>query len=102
MIIVNQGHTDEVMDTARKAGARGGTVLKARFSGEEGAEHLHGFTLQQEKANVQVGISAVACNVDLYSVVILNHKGSAKCEIICRKSDYFSYFFVYLSDNMPI
>lgn len=49
LLVVNQGHTDEVMDTARKAGARGGTVLKARFSGEEGAEQLHGFTLQQEK-----------------------------------------------------
>lgn len=49
LLVVNQGHTDAVMDTARKAGARGGTVLRARFSGEEGAEQLHGFTLQQEK-----------------------------------------------------
>lgn len=54
LLIVNQGHTDAVMDTARKAGARGGTVIKARFSGEEGAEQLNGFMLQQEKEMILI------------------------------------------------
>jgi len=54
LLVVNQGHTDAVMDTARKAGARGGTVIRARFSGEEGAEQLHGFTLQQEKEMILI------------------------------------------------
>ena len=54
LLVVNQGHTDAVMDTARKAGARGGTVIKARFSGEEGAEQLNNFTLQQEKEMILI------------------------------------------------
>lgn len=54
LLVVNQGHTDAVMDTARKAGARGGTVIKARFSGEEGAEQLNGFMLQQEKEMILI------------------------------------------------
>lgn len=49
LMIVNQGHTDAVMNTAREAGARGGTVLRARWAGSEESEKLYGITLQQEK-----------------------------------------------------
>ena len=35
MVSVNQGYTDAVMQTARKAGATGGTVLRARLAGDE-------------------------------------------------------------------
>ena len=49
LMVVNQGHTDAVMDTAREAGARGGTVIRARWAGSEESEKLYGITLQQEK-----------------------------------------------------
>lgn len=35
LVVVNQGHTDEVMNTARGAGARGGTIIRSRFTGAE-------------------------------------------------------------------
>ncbi len=35
MISVNQGYTDQVMQTAKGAGATGGTILRARLAGEE-------------------------------------------------------------------
>lgn len=35
LISVNQGYTDQVMQTAKKAGATGGTILRARLAGEE-------------------------------------------------------------------
>lgn len=35
LVMVNQGHTDEVMNTARGAGARGGTIIRSRFTGAE-------------------------------------------------------------------
>lgn len=35
IISVNQGYTDEVMQTARKAGATGGTIIRARQVGVE-------------------------------------------------------------------
>ena len=54
LVVVNQGHTDAVMDTARKAGARGGTVIKARFAGSEEAEQLYSFNLQQEKELIAI------------------------------------------------
>ena len=49
LVSVNQGYTDEVMHTARAAGARGGTVIRARFTGSEEMERFMGITLQTEK-----------------------------------------------------
>lgn len=49
LVIVNQGYTDAVMDTARAAGARGGTVIRARWTGAGEAEKFVGITLQAEK-----------------------------------------------------
>lgn len=49
LVVVNQGHTDKVMETAKRAGARGGTILRARFNGSEESKQFYGITLQAEK-----------------------------------------------------
>lgn len=49
LVTMNQGYTDEVMDTARGAGARGGTVIRARWTGAEAVEKFVGISLQAEK-----------------------------------------------------
>ena len=49
MVSMNHGFTEEVMATARTAGARGGTVLHARWAGAESVEQFYGITLQEEK-----------------------------------------------------
>lgn len=49
LIAVNQGYTDMVMDTARAAGARGGTVIRARWAGSGGSQKFAGITIQTEK-----------------------------------------------------
>ena len=49
LVSVNQGYTDEVMNTARSAGARGGTVIRARWTGAEEVEKFVGITIQAEK-----------------------------------------------------
>lgn len=48
LVAVNQGYTDAVMDTARASGARGGTVIRARWTGAETIEKFAGITLQAE------------------------------------------------------
>lgn len=53
-IVVNQGHTDEVMNTARAAGARGGTIIRSRWAGSEEAETFYGITLQAEKEVIAI------------------------------------------------
>lgn len=52
--ILNRGYTDQVMDAAKEAGARGGTVLHARRVGYEDAENFLGFTLQPEKEIIAI------------------------------------------------
>ena len=47
--IVNPGYTDEVMETAREAGARGGTVIRARWTDADEVGKFVGISLQAEK-----------------------------------------------------
>ena len=49
LVTVNQGCTDAVMDTARAAGARGGTVIRARWAEAGEIQKVAGITLQAEK-----------------------------------------------------
>lgn len=54
LVTVNQGFTEEVMETARKAGARGGTIIHARWAGSESPEEFYGITVQQEKEIIAI------------------------------------------------
>ena len=52
--IVNSGFSDVAMDAAKKAGARGGTVLNARGTGAQEAEAFFGISVQPEKEIVMI------------------------------------------------
>jgi nitrogen regulatory protein PII len=52
--IVNHGYTDELMNTARAAGARGGTVLHARGTAHEGPVKFFGISVQDEKEMILI------------------------------------------------
>ena len=54
MVIINEGHTDTVMDAARSAGAGGGTVLHAKGTGRSRAESFFGVSLADEKDVVYI------------------------------------------------
>ena len=47
--IINHGYSDEFMNTAREAGASGGTVINARGQAHEGAVKFFGISVQDEK-----------------------------------------------------
>lgn len=47
--VVNKGYTDVVMEAARQAGARGGTIFAARGTGNPEMERYYGFSIQPEK-----------------------------------------------------
>jgi len=47
--VVNHGYSDEFMNTAREAGASGGTVINARGQAHEGAVKFFGIAVQDEK-----------------------------------------------------
>jgi nitrogen regulatory protein PII len=52
--IVNDGYTDLAMDAAKKAGARGGTILHARGTGNKDIEKFFGVVITPEKQIVMV------------------------------------------------
>lgn len=54
LVTVNQGFTDEVMDTAKKAGARGGTIIRGRWVNNESFESLPGLADQEEKEIITI------------------------------------------------
>ena len=49
IIISNRGYSDEVMESARAAGASGGTILHARGGGSAGMEKFFGVTVAPDK-----------------------------------------------------
>ena len=53
-VILNAGHSDEVMDAARPAGAGGGTVIAAKGTGIQQSEKFMGLTLANEKEVVLI------------------------------------------------
>ena len=55
LISVNQGYTEKVLDTARDLGARGGTVLRARWSGDKSFAQ-YGINQQAEKEIIAIVI----------------------------------------------
>lgn len=49
LTILNRGFSDAAMDSARKSGATGGTIITARGAGAKEAEKLLGIRISQEK-----------------------------------------------------
>ena len=47
--VVDGGMTDIVMDAAKEAGARGGTVVKCRDMSPDGERRVFGITMRQDR-----------------------------------------------------
>lgn len=54
LVSVNQGYTDAVMQTARQAGAMGGTVMRARLSESSMMEQFGESAVQQEREIITI------------------------------------------------
>lgn len=72
LVTVNQGFTEEVMETARKAGARGGTIIHARWAGSESTEEFYGITVQQEKEIIAI-VSPSSKRNEIMEAINSNH-----------------------------
>ena len=70
--VVNHGNSDELMNTARAAGATGGTVLNARGAAHHGAVKFFGVSVQDEKEMIFI-LSAREKKVDIMQAVCEAH-----------------------------
>jgi len=66
--IVNSGFSDEVMDAARKYGAKGGTVIRGRGTANAEAEKLFGIAIQPEKEIVMILVKKSIKNDILHAI----------------------------------
>ncbi len=58
LCIVNTGFAELVMDTAKKLGARGGTIINGRGTASKDAEKIFNITIQPEKEIVMILVSS--------------------------------------------
>jgi hypothetical protein len=83
LITVNQGYTDEVMDTARAAGARGGTIIRARWSGDKEDEQLLSLHIQGEKEIIAIVTKTENRNVIMETINKKHGLQTAANAMIC-------------------
>ena len=62
LVSVNQGYTDAVMETAKKAGAMGGTVLRARLADSGIMEQLGERAVHQEREIIVIFAPSATAN----------------------------------------
>lgn len=67
--ITNRGYVDEVMDAARAASARGGTVIHALGTGNKHVEQFFGISIAQERDMIFIVSTAKAKNAIMKAIV---------------------------------
>ena len=54
VVIINEGYSEKVMDAAREAGARGGTIIRARGTANKDIEKKYGLVITPQKEMVYI------------------------------------------------
>ncbi len=81
-VVLNEGHSDEVMDAARPAGAAGGTVIAAKGTGIQQAEKFMGLTLASEKEIVLI-VAKASDKADIMRAIIEKAGTNSPAGAIC-------------------
>jgi nitrogen regulatory protein PII len=77
--IVNQGYSDELMNTAREAGASGGTVINARGQTHDGAVRFFGISVHDEKELILI-LTSPERKVNIMQAICEAHGLNSKAE----------------------
>lgn len=83
LVVVNQGYTEEVMNTAREAGARGGTILRSRWAGQDMAASIYGVPLQEEKELIAIVTSHEKRNAIMETIQMKHGRDSGAGAMLC-------------------
>ena len=79
LVSVNQGYTDEVMQTARAAGATGGTIIRARFTGSELLDEF-GITGDSEEKEILAILAPTNIAAEIMNDVNREHGMNTDCK----------------------
>ena len=81
-VILNEGHSDEVMDAARSAGATGGTVIAAKGTGIKQAEKFRELSLANEREVVLI-VAKASAKAAIMRAIIEKAGAQTKAGAIC-------------------
>lgn len=81
-VILNEGHSDEVMDAARSAGATGGTVVTAKGTGVKQTEKFRRLSLTNEKEIILI-VAKASVKGDIMRAIIEKAGTQTKAGAIC-------------------
>lgn len=80
MIIVNSGFSEEVMDIARAAGARGGTITHCRGTSNESMAKKYGVYITPDKEMIWIVTEKDIAEVVMKKVYeVINAQDPGKC-----------------------
>lgn len=79
LCIVNAGFSETVMDAAKEAGARGGTVIRARGTANKDAEEIFQITVHSDKEIVMILVPVEIKDAVLSAV----YRAAAESETRC-------------------
>lgn len=82
IVILNEGHSDTVMDAARGAGATGGTVLHAKGTGRTASEKFFGVSLAEEKDLIYI-LASSSKKSEIMKAITSNCGTGTKAGAIC-------------------
>lgn len=81
-VVLNEGHSDEVMAAARPAGATGGTVIAAKGTGIVQAEKFLGISLAEEKEIILI-VARAQDKANIMKAIIEQAGTHTKAGAIC-------------------
>ena len=82
IIISNQGYADEIMETAKLNGARGGTVIHGRSTANEETVQFFGIKVQPEKELILI-VTSKEKKSTIMKAVTDNHGFSSDAKSLC-------------------
>ena len=92
--IVNAGFGDTVMETAKKLGARGGTIIEASGTVSKDAAQLYGITVNPEKEIILILIKKDLANAMLSGLYDVHGQESE------AQGTFFSLPVEFASENL--
>ena len=81
-VVLNEGHSDEVMDAARSAGATGGTIIAAKGTGLMQAERFRGLSLTNER-EVALIVAKATAKTEIMRAIIEKAGVQTKAGAVC-------------------
>lgn len=80
--ISNHGFGDDIMKSAKKAGAKGGTIIHGRGTVSEEAVKFFGLTIQPEKELLLI-VTKVESKKEIMQAILDNHGFDKEARALC-------------------